>query len=767
MRFPEVCSMKRLVWALFVSALLLLSMTVFPKAVHAEESGDFQFEVENATVIITTYYGSGPVVAIPEKINGMDVTRISKVGVYWDSRSKVDQIISLEIPKSVVDIQSDALIFCPNLTEIRVDPANEYYQSLDGLLYNKSKERLVSYPPARKEEQFVVPERVTNIDNYAFYNCKNLRQVTVKGPVKRIGKQAFGYCRELTNIILSEGIAQIDDDAFSGCIGLKALRLPASIESISPSAFSSCWQLEEIYVDPRNKHYVSHDGILFDKSETTLIKCPENRPGESYMISSGVQVIAESAFKNCKKLKRLDFPDSLKKIESNSFFDCQHLMELSIPDSVTIIGESAFSGCISLTTLKLPSRLENLSNFLCMGNSRLSRIDIPDSVLSIGDRSFAECEQLKSVHLPDGLQSIGDSAFMNCQQLMSVSIPSGIKQVMPGTFSGCKALTSIDLPSGIRRIGAQSFYQGTSLTQITIPDSVEEIGQEAFAYCSKLKSIQLPDRFTRLEARTLASCFSLSAISLTPQINSIASDAFESCINLRAIDVAVENQTYSSQDGILYDKAKSILIKYPEAATNRQFIIPDGVTEIESQAFIYSDNLNNVTIPVSIKRIGTEAFLFCSKLEYASFLGNAPVMGDDVFAYCDNQFTLYCHIGRAGFNSLGYPVQILKTGNLSVTFRDWNGAVLLADLVAFGQSAIAPADPARVGYSFSGWDKPFDSVQNDLTVTALYQANSASSNTKYKQFILIGSALLLIASGVFGLIFWKRRRSRLVRNKYQ
>lgn len=89
---------------------------VFPLPVHAEASGDFQFEIENATITITICFGSGLVVVIPEQINGMDVTHIARVGGYWDSRSEVDQFISLEIPRSVVDIEPGALITCCSLS---------------------------------------------------------------------------------------------------------------------------------------------------------------------------------------------------------------------------------------------------------------------------------------------------------------------------------------------------------------------------------------------------------------------------------------------------------------------------------------------------------------------------------------------------------------------------------------------------------------------------------------------------------------------------
>ena len=59
----------------------------------------------------------------------------------------------------------------------------------------------------------------------------------------------------------------------------------------------------------------------------------------------------------------------------------------------------------------------------------------------------------------------------------------------------------------------------------------------------------------------------------------------------------------------------------------------------------------------------------------------------------------------------------------TVTFLDWDGTQLSEQVVDYGGAAVAPTDPIRDGYTFTGWDKDFTNVQSDLTVTAQYEQN--------------------------------------------
>ncbi|MFZ2657051.1 MAG: leucine-rich repeat protein [Victivallales bacterium] len=169
--------------------------------------------------------------------------------------------------------------------------------------------------------------------------------------------------------------------------------IPSSVTSIGNYAFSTCRYLTAITVDELNPSYSSVDGILFNKSKTTLICCPQGKKG-SYTIPDSVTSIGEGAFEYCRGLTSITIPDSVTSIGEGAFEYCRGLTSITIPDSITSIGADTFYFCTGLTS-----------------------VTIPDSVTSIGDKAFYYCDGLTSVTIPDGVISIGNSAFSECTGL--------------------------------------------------------------------------------------------------------------------------------------------------------------------------------------------------------------------------------------------------------------------------------------------------------------------------------------------------------------
>ena len=210
----------------------------------------------------------------------------------WNAFYGCSSIECIKIPGSVTLIGSDwsncARSFgeCSNLESIEVAETNENYCSIDGVLYNKNKDKLLFYPQNKKGEEYIVPNGVKEIWREVFVGCSNLRSIKIPGSVASIGDSLFKVC----------------------------------------DAFEDCSNLESIEVDQSNGNYCSIDGILFNKNKNELIEYPQNKKGEEYII-----------------------PKSVKKICNGAFSSCSNLNSIMIPKGVTEIEYSAFSGAGSLT----------------------------------------------------------------------------------------------------------------------------------------------------------------------------------------------------------------------------------------------------------------------------------------------------------------------------------------------------------------------------------------------------------------------------------
>ena len=561
-----------------------------------------------------------------------------------------EALTSIKIPDSVTSIESYAFLDCYKLSDLSIG----------------NKVKSIGYEAfyyCRSLTSITIPDSVTNIGDYAFFGCTALTGVTIPVSVTSIGSSTFSGCTALTSITIPASVTSIGNSAFYGCTALTSITIPASVTSIGNSAFygctaltnvtipasvtsignevfESCDSLERIDVDKNNMKYSSKDGILFDKYKLTIIKYPQNKKDTTeYNIPKTVNKIGENAFSGCTSLTNIVIPDSVTSIGSDAFYGCTALTNIVIPNNVTSIESYVFSGCTSLTNVIIPDSVTNIENNAFRGCTSLTNIVIPnsvtsiesnafdgctsltsivipDSVTSIESNAFDGCTSLTSIVIPDSVTSIGSSAFSRCTSLISIVIPDSVTSIGSSAFSGCTSLTNIVIPDSVTSIGSSAFSGCTSLTNMTIPDSVTSIGSYAFYGCTSLTSVTIPDSVTSIGNSAFYGCTSLINITIGRDVTSTLDDIFDSYNKLERINVSEENTKYSSIQGILFNKEKSTIIKYPSNKNDiSNYEIPSTVEIIEKYAFQNCTSLTSVTIPDSVTNISGSAFIGCNKLE--------------------------------------------------------------------------------------------------------------------------------------------------------
>ena len=365
-----------------------------------------------------------------------------------------------------------------------------------------------------------LPDGVTSIGRYAFYDCSALTQVTIGNSVESIGEAAFANCSALKQITLPESVTSIGERAFANCSALKQIALPESVTSIGERAFEDCSALAQVTL-PNSVTSIGSSAFYNCSALTQVtwnaINCADSKSSNS-----------SPFYDSRSNITAFTFGNQVEHIPAYLCYGMDKLTQVTLPENVESIGYYAFSGCSALTqvtwnaincnydpfydsrsnitTFTFGSQVEHIPAYLCYGMDKLTTVIISDNVTSIGAGAFSS-SGVVSLAIPAKATEFGADAFMDCNKLATVFYRGNMAEWCNISFENnyanplsCapktvnlhidnKVIKELTIPEGITAISDYCFYNAAFLTSLDISSSITNIGDSAFAGCTALDSI--------------------------------------------------------------------------------------------------------------------------------------------------------------------------------------------------------------------------------------------------------------------------------------
>ena len=511
-------------------------------------------ELEDGTIEIRSYTGKRRYITIPEYIDGKVVSSIGRSAFENQTRLRV-----VNLPAQLKIIKDNAFANCINLTSI------------------------------------TIPDSVLSIGAYAFYN--NIRIYNVNfgfdSKLEIIKTATFQNCSNLSRIDLPENVVFSEQNDY--CTG---------------NAFLGCTNLKQINAHKKSKYFSSKDGLLFNKSKTTLVLYPAGLTNDTYDLPKSVKKLGVSSFA-FSKIETIDLKNVI--MIDDGTFQYSKIENIVIPDGVTYIGASAFAHSY-ISSIELGHGISEISEGCFCNTSNLKEIIIPNSVIEIDVNAFSS-SKIENVYFEENstLQSIGDWSFAN----------SNIKR--------------IDLPNSVISIGEYAF-RDSRLKILNILEDSNLVNIDSFAFAlTNISYIYLPSKLTTIGSFAFE-LTNLSEVIIPASIINYEPSAFASCYYLENIFVEEENDYFLDIDGVVYTKNLKTIHEYPAGKKVTNYTILSTVEKIGEHAFHGSWNLNNVVLSDKLIEVDEYGFYDCINITVYYLPETLQVIQEYAFA---NNKSLY------------------------------------------------------------------------------------------------------------------------------
>jgi hypothetical protein len=441
--------------------------------------------------------------------------------------------------------------------------------------------------------------------------------------------------------------------------------------------------------------YEGNDSFEYDNEYSDAITIPSTVTynGNTYSVTS----IGDDAFSGCSSLANITIPNSVTSIGGAAFEGCSALTTIVIPYSVTIIGFRAFAFCSSLESIVVdPLNLiydsRNGCNAIVETNNNVLLVGckntiIPNNICRIDNLAFSGCSAIETIAIPNSVIEIGGGAFVNCSSLASIIFPVSLIKIEENAFGHCVSLNSVTIPNSVKIIESWTFSYCTSLTSITIPDGVTTLGNLVFYECSSLATIDLDNTLTTINWGLLANCTALSSVKMFDGVTDIGYEAFLNCSSLCSI------------------------------------VLPDSVTSIQDYAFKNCSSLTTVICKaIEVPELGSSVFK------------NVPLSNTTLYVPAHSLDDYKAADQWKDFGTI-LPIEEseeeIELHDTEMTIVFTNSEDNDSDIYRETITIKVPTAPTIAGFTFLYWQPVAEPITNEITIQAIYEADTPTSAEVY------------------------------------
>jgi hypothetical protein len=586
-----------------------------------QAAAQFDYTNVNGTITITGYHGSGGDVTVPDAIDGLPVTAIGTNAFLNQTNINV-----LRMPDSVTRIGAHAFDGCIWLFGVTLStnlPSIEDW----------------TFAWCFQLTAIDIPQSVTNMGQYAFGSCDSLTEVTIPGSVKTIGDYSFEACGRLGKVTISNGVRNIGNYAFNYCGGLSTVLIGETVTDIGVAAFNSCSNLLSVVI-PASVRSVGN-GAFFCGPRLKAVYFEGDAPPDWYAFGSNPNATVYYM------PGRSGWPGTFSYLPTVLWNPRAQIAKptggiWSNGIELTLTGSTNLSIVVeACTNLAQPTWIPIATNTLLDGVSHFNDLTATNST-SRFYRLGPAMPLDYTWYVTNGM------AFIT-----SYTGPAMGTWVVPTTINGVPVagiwrtfavpgLTNLTIPDGILNLDLLAFADSDELQTVTIGNTVTNIGTAAFASCRSLTNVVIGNNVRSIGESAFENCYQLARITIPASVTNISTDvnfpAFGYCPNLTQINVDGANPTYSSAQGVLFNKDRTTLVQFPRGKGGT-YVIPLGTRRIGGHAFEQCNGLTNVVM-LNLVEIEHYAFDRCANLTNVNLPNTVTSIDDFAFRGCTSVKTV-------------------------------------------------------------------------------------------------------------------------------